>query len=164
MAGKRHIIFLAEKKLASHIFQSASLISISNFLMPRKIKKKKPSLSELMGTYHEAVIEHIKREKKPEAMRKLIFDYNLFCKNRLINGKELKAISKKIKLDELDIIIKDLCKKLFSATYLYVEVHTYIKTLVESIDNIKPNKHLIRYRNTYEEMIYGRQRSKAEAA
>ena len=73
-------------------------------------------------------------------------------------------ISKKIKLDGLDMMVKGLCKKLFSETYLYVEVHTYIKTLAESISNIKPNKHLIRYKNTYEEMIYGRQRSEAEAA
>lgn len=162
--GKKHVIFLSEKRLANPVFQSASLISVSSFAVPGKIKKKKPSLSGSMGTYHEAVIEHMSREKKPEAMRRLIFDYNLFCKNRLIGGRELKEISKKIKLDGLDMMVKELCKKLFSETYLYVEVHTYIKTLAESISNIKPNKHLIRYKNTYEEMIYGRQRSEAEAA
>ncbi len=161
--NNRHMIFLSEKKLANPVFQSASLISASSFIMLREIEKKKLSLSELMTTYHEAVIEYMGK-KKPESIRNLIFDYNLFCKNRLLNGKELKEISEKIKLDDLDISIRELCKKLFSTTYLYVEVHTYIKTLEESIKNIKPNEHLIRFRNTYEEMIYGRQRSKAKAA
>lgn len=160
----KHMIFLSEKRLANPVFQSASLISISNFMMIRETEKKKLSLSELMTTYHEAVIEYMGKEKKPESIRNLIFDYNLFCKNRLLNGKELKEISEKIKLEDLDESIKELCKKLFSTTYLYVEVHTYIKTLKESIKNIKPNEHLIRFRNTYEEMIYGRQRDKAKAA
>jgi len=159
----KHIIFLSEKRLTNPVFQSASLISISNFILPRKIKKKKPSLSELMTTYHEAVIEYIRKEKKPESMRRLIFEYNLFCKNRIINGKELKEISEKIELDDLGMLIKELCKKLFSKNYLYVEIHTYIKTLKESIKNIRPNAHLIRFKNTYEEIIYGKQRSKAEA-
>lgn len=162
--GNKHIIFLSESRLANPVFQSALLISLSNFMIPKQIKKKKPSLSELMTTYHEAVIEHARKEKKPESMRRLIFDYSLFCKNKLLNGKELKEMPEKIKLSELDMLIKELCKKLFSKTYLYVEVHTYIKTLKESIKNIKPNSHLIRFRDTYEEMIYGRQRSKTEAA
>src|SRR3989338_4489949 len=162
--GNKHIIFLSEKRLADPVFQSALLISISDFIIPKKIRKKKPSLSELMGLYHEAVIEYMRKEEKPESIRRLIFDYNLFCKNRLVDGRELKEASDKIKIDDLGMIIKELCKRLFSKTYLYVEVHTYIKTLKESIKNIKPNTHLIRFKNTYEEMIYGRQRSKAEAA
>lgn len=162
--GNRHMIFLSENRLSNPVFQSASLISISNFIILQKIKKKRPSLSELMTTYHEAVIEHIKKEKKPESIRRLIFDYNLLCRNRLIDGRELKEISEKIKLNELDMLIKELCKKLFSETYLYVEVHTYIKTLGESIKSIKPNIHLIRFKDTYEEMIYGSKRGKTEAA
>jgi len=162
--GNKHIIFLSEKRLADPVFQSALLISISDFIIPKKIRKKKPSLSELMGLYHEAVIEYMRKEEKPESIRRLIFDYNLFCKNRLVDGRELKEASDKIKIDDLGMIIKELCKRLFSKTYLYVEVHTYIKTLKESIKNIKPNTHLIRFKNTYEEMIYGRQRSKAEIA
>ncbi|MBU1005188.1 MAG: hypothetical protein KJ561_05145 [Nanoarchaeota archaeon] len=161
--GNTHMIFLSEKRLAAPVFQSASLISVANFMLPNKINKKKPSLSELMGLYHEAIIENMKEEKKPESIRNLIFEHALFCSNKLLNGKELKEMSEKIKLDELDRLIKELCEKLFSETYLYVEVHDYIKTLNESIKNIKPNEHLIRFRNTYEEMIYGRQRSKAKA-
>ena len=162
--GNKHIIFLSEKRLADPVFQSALLISISDFIIPKKIRKKKPSLSELMGLYHEAVIEYMRKEEKPESIRRLIFDYNLFCKNRLVDGRELKEASDKIKIDDLGMIIKELCKRLFSKTYIYVEVHTYIKTLKESIKNIKPNAHLLEYINTYEEMIYGRQRSKAEIA
>ncbi|MEA2036980.1 MAG: hypothetical protein U9O94_05695 [Nanoarchaeota archaeon] len=160
--GNKHIVFLPEKKLFAPIFQSASLISVSNFRIPKKLRKKRHSLSEIMATYHEAVIERMRKEEKPEAIRNLVFEYNLRCKD-LINGKQLKEISDKVTLDEMDIIMKTLCMKLFSATYLYVEVHTYIQTLKESIKNIKLNKHLIIFKNTYEEMIYGRQRSKAEA-
>ncbi len=165
----KHIISLSEIRLNNPIFQSASLISVSNFrmhnFMPQKrIKRKKPSLSELMASYHEAVIEHIRKEKKLESIRRLVFDYNLFCNDKLLNGRELKTASKKIKLNELDTIIKKLCRKLFSETYLYVAVHTYIKTLEDSIKNIRPNTHLIRFKDTYEELIYGKQRSKAEAA
>ncbi len=162
--GNKHIIFLTEKRLSNPILQSASLISIGKFALPVKIKKKQPSLSESMGTYHEAVIEFMRKEKKPESMRSLIFDYNLFCRNKLLNGKELKEISQKIELDDLDSMIKELCSKLFSKTYLYVGVYTYIRTLNDSIKSIKPNEHLIRFRDTYEEMIYGRKRSKAKAA
>ena len=160
----KHTIFLSEKRLTNPIFQSASLISASSFMILNNVKKKKPFLSELMGTYHEAVIEHMRKEKKPESIRRLVFDYNLFCRNRLLNGRELKEISSKIKLEHLDMVIKELCKKLFSETYLYVEVHTYIKTLEESIKNIRPNNHLVRFKNAYEEMIYGRQKSNAEIA
>ncbi len=161
--GNRHIIFLTENKLANPVFQSASVISVANFAIPRKIRKKKPSLSELMTLYHEAVIEHIQKEKKPESKRRLIFDYDLFCKNKLLNPKELKKRMEKTKLYDMDKMIKELCKTLFSKTYLYVEAHTYIKTLKESIENIRPNTHLIRFKNTYEEMIYGRKRGKTEA-
>ena len=84
--------------------------------------------------------------------------------NWITKNSELKEIQEKIKLNNMGILIKELCRKLFSETYLYVEVHTYIKTLIESIRNIKPNLHLIRFKDTYEEMIYGRRRSKAEAA
>lgn len=159
----KHIIYLSEKRLSSPIFQSSSLISISNFIIPKKIKRKSKTLHELMSTYHEAVIEFIRKENKPESIRSLIFDYYLFYENKILNGKELQKISKKIRLEDLSRIITKLCKKLFSKTYLYVEIHTYINTLKESIKNIKPNNHLIMFRNTYEEMIYGRQRSKAEA-
>lgn len=159
----KHLIFLSEKKLADPVFQSASLISISNFIIPRKIKKKKPSLSALMATYHEAVIEYMKKEKKPESIRRLVFDYNLFCKNKLLNGKELKITSEKLQLNDLNVLIKGLCKRFFSETYLYVAVHDYINTLKQSIKNIMPNKHLITFKNTYEEMIYGKQRNKVEA-
>ena len=159
-----HLIFLAEKRLSNPVFQSASLISVSNFIIPKKIKKKKLSLSGLMSMYHEAVIETMKKEKKPEAVRNLIFYHNLFYKNKLISPKELREISEKIRLPEIDLLIKELCKAIFSKSYLYVEIHEYIKTLKESINNIKPNEHLIRFKNTYEELIYGRQRGKAEAA
>lgn len=157
----KHIIFLSEKKLFEPIFQSASLISVSTFLIPQDVKKKKPTLSEAMGLYHEAVIEYIKKDKKPEAMRQLIFDYTLFCHNKILNTKELYELLKRTNILDLNRIIKELCKKLFSKSYLYVELHTYINTLNESIKNIKLNEHLIIFKNTYEELLYGKQRSKA---
>ena len=126
--------------------------------------KKKPTLSETMSAYHEAVIELMKKEKKPDLLRRLIFDYYLFCKNKLLNGKELNDLSKSISLADLDNYVKELCLKLFSRTYLYVEIHDYIKTLKESIGSEKPNEHLIRYKKTYEELIYGKHSAKAEAA
>lgn len=164
MENSMHLVFLPEKRLSDAVFQSASLISVSNFMIPRKTVKKKPSLSGLMSIYHEAVIESMKKEKKPEAIRNLIFYHGLFCRNKLIDPKELRERSERIRISEIDMLIKDLCNALFSRTYLYVEMHEYIKTLKESIKNIKPNDHLVRFRDTYEELIYGRQRSKAEAA
>ena len=159
-----HMVFLSEKKLLNPVFQSISLISVSNFIIPQEIKKKRLSLPELMSTYHESIIEIMRKEKKPEAVRNLIFYHNLFCKGKLIDPKELKENSEKIKISEINLMIKDLCKTLFSKSYLYVEIHEYIKTLRESINNIKPNEHLIRFKNTYEELIYGRQRSETETA
>ena len=152
----RHIIMLSEKRLKNPVFQSASMISVSNFIIERKLERKKPSLSEIMTTYHEAVIEFLKKDSKPESIRRIIFNYNLFCRNKILDGKELRTETDKIKIDNLDYMIKGLCKKLFSKTYLYVEIHEYIKTLTESIKKISLNDHLVRYRKTYEEMIYGR--------
>ncbi len=158
--GIRHIIFLPERRLSDPIFQSAALISVSNFMIPFAIKKKKPKLSEVMSMYHESVIEYMKKESKPEATRRLLFEYHLFCNNKLLNGKELKFLSTTISIDEINQIIKLFCKKIFSKSYLYVNLHQYIKTLNVSIQNISLNNHLIMFRNTYEELIYGKQRSK----
>ena len=162
--GNGHIIYSSLNRLTSPVFQSASAISISNFLIPNKIKKKRPILSELMSTYHEAVIEHLSKEKKPESIRRLVFSYCLFCKDKLPNPAEIKMLSETITLGEIDDFIKELCKKLYSQSYLYVDIHAYIKTLEESIKNIHPNEHLIRFKRTYEELIYGSQRNKAEIA
>lgn len=162
--GNKHIIFLPQRKLFEPLFQSASLISVSNFAIPREIKKKRPVLSEVMGLYHEAVIEYIKKDKKPEAMRRLVFEYTLFCHNKILNGKELNNLLENVDVSSLNKIIKEFCKKLFSKSYLYVELHTYINTLNESIKNIKLNKHLIIFRNTYEDLLYGTQRSKTTIA
>jgi hypothetical protein len=151
----KHIVFLSEKKLTSPVFQSASLISIANFILPNKIKNKRIKLSEAMSIYHEAVIELIRKEEKPEMIRNLIFSHSLFCKNALLNGKELKEKINNLKLSEVDFMMKELCRKLFSRTYLYVELHSYIKTLDDSIKNISSHEHLRRFKTTYEEMIYG---------
>ena len=160
--GKYHIIQLSEGRLSEPIFQSASLISVSNFLIPKILIKSRPSLSELISTYHEAVIERLNREKKPEMIRRLIFDYYLFCKNEIINGKALKEYSIKATLGELDNLIKELLINLFSENYLYIELHEYVKTLVESIKNINPKEHLERYIKTYEDLIYERPKNKGE--
>jgi len=157
----KHIIFLPERKLFEPLFQSASLISVSTFAIPQNVKKKKPTLSEVMSLYHEAVIEYIKKDKKPEIMRRLIFEYNLFCHNKILNAKELNELLKSADIFYLNTIIKEFCKKLFSKSYLYVELRTYINTLNQSIKNIKLNEHLIIFKNTYEELLYGKQRSKA---
>ncbi len=156
----KHLIFLTEKKLSDPIFQSASLVSVSNFEIPKIIRKKKPILSEIMSTYHEAVIEYIKKEKKPEAMRRLVFEYYLFCHNKVLDGKELNELLKNINLSNLNEILKEFCKKLFAKSYLYVKLRDYINTLNKSIKNIKLNQHLVIIRNTYEELLYGKQRNK----
>lgn len=162
--GNRHIIFLTEKRLTKPIFQSAAKISVGNFALPLKMTKKKPTLSETMSTYHEAVIELMRKEKKPDLLRRFTFDYCLFCKNKLLSGKELNDLSEGLVLADLDNYVKELCLKLFSKTYLYVEIHDYIKTLKDSIESEKPNEHLIRYKKTYEELIYGKHGAKAESA
>lgn len=155
----KHIIFLSEKKLSQPVFQSAALISVANFIAARKIIKKKSSLPNLMSLYHEAVIEKLNNEKKPEAIRNLIFNHYLTCQNKLLDGKELKELTNTAALENIDTMLNELCKKLFSKLYLYVELQDYIKTLIVSIKNIKLNTHLVRYKNIYEEIIYGHQRS-----
>ena len=157
-----HIVSLTEKKLSLPVFQSASLISISNFQLHNKIMKKRPLLSDLMSTYHEAVIEYIKKDKKPESIRRLIFDYYLFCHNKILNPKELKESVNAINIDKIDNAMKELCIHLFSKSYLYVDIHGYIKTLEDSIKNIQPNEHLKHFKERYEEMLYGKQGSNAQ--
>ncbi len=165
--GKFHYIFVPEKKLAHEAFQSAARISVANFKIPFKLKKKRKFLYEIMSTYHEAVIELDKREKKPEALRSLVFDYCLECEKRPLNSKELKEeadnIMKKKQLAKLDRMCKELLKKTYSKKYLYVGLHRYIKSLDSAISSIKANENLKRYKKTYEELIYESRRAKAEA-
>ena len=162
--GNRHIIYLTEKRLSKPIFQSTAKISLSTFPIPNRIEKKRPKLENLMSDYHEAVIEKMGTEEKQEAARRLVFAYWLFVGGTLPDASGLSKKTEQATLDDLDSMMGELCKKLFSKHYLYIAVHTYIKTLKESIKNIKPNEHLVRYRNAYEKMIYGRERGKAETA
>jgi len=161
--ANKHIIRLTEKILQQPIFQSAALISISNFNNIQKQNIPSIFLHQLMSLYHEAVIEVIQNEKKKEALRDLIFQHNLRCKHKLTNAIELNNLVINTSIKELDRIFSDLCKNLFSTKYLYVAIHEYIKTLTNSIKNIKQNQHLIHYKDIYEEMIYGHKRSKSKA-
>ncbi|MBU0756949.1 MAG: hypothetical protein KKF44_02700 [Nanoarchaeota archaeon] len=163
MVGKLHINCITEKDLKKPIYQSIAKISISNFIILHEIEINRPKLSELMSLYHESVIE-FNDKSKHESARSLLFIYCLHCKKQLLDPKELKTEAAGLKLEDLDFFIKELCTTLFSKTYLYVDIHDYIKTLASSIKNIKPNNHLIQYKNTYEELIYGKRRSKAGTA
>lgn len=162
--GKHHLVLISEKRLEKPIFQSAAKISISTFPIPGKLIKKRPKLSEIMSTYHEAVIECMNREKKPEMTRHLIFDYYLLCKNHILDPKSLQELVKSASLDNLANYIKELFKTLFSRSYLYVGIHWYVQTLEEDIKSTKHNKNLIEYKKTYEELLYGRQRGKEAIA
>ncbi|GEM_PF-1781148 len=162
--GNYHLVFISEKRLEKPIFQSAAKISISTFPIPGKLIKKRPTLSKTMSTYHEAVIECMNREKKPEMTRHLIFDYHLFCKNHILDPKNLQEMVKIASLNTLAAYIKELFINLFSKSYLYVGIHWYVQTLEEDIKSTKHNKNLIEYKKTYEELIYGRQRDKGAIA
>lgn len=153
--GEKHIIHLPERRLSKAIFQSTALISVSNFNNLSEYKYKRPFLHELMSTYHEAVIQLKQKEKKKDFVRELIFIYSILVKGKLPNAVELRDKERKIELKELDKLFKETCSYLFSDKYLYVEIHDYIKTLDSTIKNIKQNKHLIHYKNVYEELIYG---------
>ena len=158
----RHLIYLTEKKLKEPIFQSASLISVSNFNNTKKYQYKHPFLHELMGLYHESVIELRQNNTKKEAVRDLIFTYYT-SKNKLIDALELKQLIKNTNLAKIDLLFAELCKQIYSKNYLYNEFHNYIKTLKQAIHNTQQNKHLIQYKTNYEEMIYGKKRNKARA-
>jgi len=158
----KHIIFLTEKRLENSVFQSAALISVSNFIIPNKINKKTIKLGEFMSSYHEAVIE-IRGNQDRDLTRYIVFTYNLKIRNRLLDGSDLRKITINLTLDELDNMVKIILRQHYSRKYLYVEIHNYIKTLEDAIKTERPNEHLIRCMNTYEELIYGKQRTKAEA-
>lgn len=162
--GKRHLIYLTEKKLSQPIFQSAILMSVSNFIISTKMKKIKPKLSELMSTYHESLIEFLRKDKKSEMTRRLIFDYELFCNDNILDPQELKQEIKKININRIDFAAKKLFERLFSKSYLYIELHKYIGTLKKSITVITPNFHLKHFKNKYEELIYGSARNQEATA
>jgi hypothetical protein len=154
----KHIIYLTEKKLSEAVFQSAAKISVSNFNTIKEYDYKTPFLHEIMSLYHEAHIQIKNNDKKQEAARDLYFKYNLIVKNKLINSLELKQ---KLSLDELDLIFKEICKKLFSKKYLYVELMTYKNTLEKAINSEKNVGHLIHFKKNYEELIYDEPKEKA---
>lgn len=160
---EKHLIYLTRKKLADVVFQSAALISVSNFENTLKPRLRKIFLHQLMSIYHEAVIEYLQNDEKKDNLRELIFHHNLICQHKLINALEIQEIMAQIKINQIDEMFTNLCKSLFSKTYLYVEVLEYIRTLKESIKNIKQNFHLEHYKNTYEELIYGRKNPETKA-
>ncbi len=160
---KQHIIYLSEKKLSQPVFQSTARISIATFNVQRRIIKREPKLNDIMSTYHEAIIEHIQKEKKPEAIRRLIFENELYAHENILNPKELQEKARHATIPTLNNALKELCKKIYSKTYLYIRLHEYITTLKETIKNIHPNKHLQLYKKTYEDIIYERRRSTQNA-
>lgn len=160
---KRHIVFVTEKRLSRPVFQSAAMISVANFIIPSKIEKRPVKLGEFMSSYHEAVIEIMSNYDR-DLTRYIVFTYYTEIKNRFLDGFELNSIVKSITLDEIDEIVKDVIKKLFSKKYIYIEVHEYLKTLKDTIKTEKPIDNLIRYINAYEGLIYGKRRIKAETA
>jgi hypothetical protein len=155
---KFHIVYLTEKKLSEAFFQSTAMISISNFNTVRKYKYKMPFLHEIMSLYHEAYIQIKNKDSKKEAVREIIFKYNLFVKKKLIDPLDLK---KEISIIELDFMFKELCKHLFSKKYLYVEFMDYKKTLEKAIQTEKNINHLIHFKRNYEDLIYGKSKAKA---
>lgn len=161
--GNKHLIYLARNKLKEAVFQSAALISVSNFENTLKPKPRKIFLSQLMSLYHEAIIELMQNDRKKENLRELIFSYHYICQRKLVDAYELKKIAKKIRISEADGMFKSLCRKLFSRTYLYIKCLEYIQTLKESIKNIAQNIHLKHYLKIYEELIYGTRGNPAEA-
>jgi hypothetical protein len=161
--NKEHIIFLTEKRLQNPVFQSAALISVSNFIIPNKITKKSLKLGDLMSSYHESAIEIIENQDR-SMTRFIIFSYGLHLKNKIIDGSELKDRINNLNLGELDSMVKEMLKKFFSSSYLYVELHDYIKTLNKTIKTEKNIEHLKRYKSVYEEIINETRNSKAETA
>ncbi|MDD9953638.1 MAG: hypothetical protein OXR66_04845 [Candidatus Woesearchaeota archaeon] len=155
--GNHHIIFLTEKQLRQPLFQSIARISVSTFPLLRVYEKKKPKLADLMSMYHEAIIEHMQKHQT-DARRTFIFQHFLHCKGKLLHPKRLEHCIRRSTANELDCYMKELCSTLFSQTYLYVDLQSYIKTITATIQHTKPNRHLRRYKATYEELIYGRRK------
>src|SRR3989344_2052366 len=90
--GDIDILFVTEKRLQNPVFQSAALISVSNFIIPNKIKQRPVKLGEFMSSYHEATIE-IMEKKEYELARYIVFTYYLRLKNKLLDGYELSRIT-----------------------------------------------------------------------
>ncbi|MCK4589007.1 MAG: hypothetical protein KAT77_01070 [Nanoarchaeota archaeon] len=161
--GNQHLISLTEKRLERPVFQSAALISISNFPLPSKIKERPLKLGEFMSSYHEAGIEIMSKQER-EITRYIVFTYYLKIKKTLLNGLELGNITRKLTLDQLDDMVRAVLIRFFSKKYLYVAIHPYVKTLSEFIKSEKNTGHLKRYKSLYEEIIYESRRSKAASA
>jgi hypothetical protein len=147
-------VFVTEKRLSRPVFQSAALISVANFNIPNKIEKRSIKLGEFMSSYHESIIE-IDSNYDRDLTRYIVFTYYLEIKNMLLDGSELSGITKSAVREDIDKMIKEVIKHVFSKKYVYIEIHNYIKTLKDAIETERPNNHLIHYKDTYEELIYG---------
>ena len=95
-------------------------------------------------------------------MRDIVFEYFL-ADGKILGGLEIKAEMGGMTISKLGGYYQALLKKRYSKNYLYNELHDYLKTLNQSIRDIKKNDHLIYYKKTYEELIYGNRKSKAKA-
>jgi hypothetical protein len=156
-----HIIYLTQKRLLSQVFQSASLISIANFQIPSKVNRSQLKLSDIMALYHETVIEIMDKERR-EMARKLVFEYYLAIKNHLLDGKDLQEITQTVDLVALGNMVKEIIKKKYSLSYIYVALQSYVATLTETMRSEK-GENLKKYKELYEEMLDEVRGSKAEA-
>jgi hypothetical protein len=114
-----------------------------------------------MALYHETVIEIMDKERR-EMARKLVFEYYLAIKNHLLDGKDLQEITQTVDLVALGNMVKEIIKKKYSLSYIYVALQSYVATLTETMRSEK-GENLKKYKELYEEMLDEVRGSKAEA-
>jgi len=155
----KHFIHLLERDLAKPVFLCAYKHSIANFEY-KKIRPviKRPAFNDIIVTYELAVNEILNKEDQ-KTVRELVAEYYLHLKGNLLNSYVLYAKTQKIismntkrKIGLLNMMLKKLLLRLYSAKYLYTRLGVFLKTLKEDISTIQPNDNLIIFHTVLSEV------------
>lgn len=150
--GKKHFIYISEKRLAHPITLSCLQYSVSTFSSHEIIPViKKPDYGELVMAYETAISEILDNDDQ-KMLRDLVFEYYLQIKKEILDSfslhKEFNIIKKMPQKQRIEIVnnmIKEMLLQLYSKRYVYDMLSWFVKQLEKNIDEYKANENLIIY-------------------
>lgn len=150
--GKKHFMYISEKKLSHPITFSCLQYSVSTFSSHEIIPViKKPDYGELVMAY-ETTISEILDNDDQKMLRDLVFEYYLQIKKEILDSfslhKEFDTIKKmpqKQKIEIVNNMIKEMLLQLYSKRYVYDMLTWFVKQLEKNIEEYKANENLIIY-------------------
>lgn len=156
--GKKHFIWITEEDLKKPIFYSAFRYSLSNFSIGEpKLTIQKPKFDDLNLTYQMAINEVLDKSDN-KALREIIFAYDLYLFNRILDSfslfkkiQEMKRLKDSDQIDKINLMAKQIILALYSKRYLYDYLCHFLKGLKKDLVN-EHYKNLLIFSEFFEEV------------